>query len=549
MAPAGKDDPEDETTKPAPQRAHKRFDVDWRVSLRCKDWGVVSRVAAQNASRGGVFLLTSRPPTVGSEVELVIQLPDGTKAELRGRVQHVVTPERAVAEGRSPGIGVKIDEQHAVDLMLLEQMAAAAEAVEDEMCSVEVPFDDLRQDAAAPDLVQTQPSKPVGRVALQGLTVSRVVGVDFGTSATRVAYAMGERIAVVADEMGRTALPSLVAIVDGEVLVGRAARSRLASDPRHSVSGMKRLIGIKREEPSVAELLQAVSFPTATGTDGEIWVDLDGKRRPLSDMAALVFAAAREQAERQLKRPVREIVLAVPAGFTDGQRAALRQAAQRGGLEVAGLIDEPVAAALSVGAGRLSDETIAVIDLGGGATSVSVLDVAGDRCRIVAHDLDPWLSAADFDTALAQAAADQLWQRTRIELRRDAVAWQRLLLACEDLKRVLSAEPSAVLAIDAIVRSPRPVDLRHRFDRAAFARLCRQLLERVVIVWRRTVAEAGVAPEAIGRILLVGGVARLPFVGAGLAELLGRDVDTPAASDESVASGAALRAATIIRRA
>ena len=530
------------------ERAHKRFAVDWRVSLRCKDWGVVSRVAAQNASRGGVFLLTSRPPIVGSEVELAIQLPDGTLAELRGRVQHVVTPERAVAEGRSPGIGVKIDEQHAVDLMLLEQMAAAAEAAEDEMCSVEVPFDDLREDGV-PDLVQTQPSKPVGRMAVQGLTVSRVVGVDFGTSATRIAYAVGERVAVVPDEMGRTALPSLVAVADGEVLVGRAARARLASDPRHSVSGMKRLIGQKREEPSVAELLQAASFPTAAGNDGEIWVELDGKRRPLTDMAGLVFAAAREQAERQLKRPVREIVLAVPAGFNDGQRAALRQAAQRGGLEVAGLIDEPVAAALSAGAGKASDETMAVIDLGGGATSVTVLDVAGDRCRVVAHDLDPWLSAADFDTALAQAAADQLWQRTRIELRRDAVAWQRLLLACEDIKRVLSTEASAVLCVDAIVRSPRPVDLRHRIDRASFARLCRQLLERAVIVWRRTVAEAGVAPGAIGRVLLVGGVARLPFVGAGLAELLGRDVDIPAAPDEAVAIGAALRAATIIRRA
>jgi molecular chaperone DnaK len=239
----------------------------------------------------------------------------------------------------------------------------------------------------------------------------------------------------------------------------------------------------------------------------------------------------------------------VPAAFHEGQRAALRQAAQRGGFDVAALIDEPVAAALACGAGKTGDETLAVIDLGGGATSVSVLDVSGDRCRIVGHDHDPWLSAADFDTALAQAAADELWQRTRIELRRDAVAWQRLLLACEDIKRILAVETTAVLSVDAIVRSPRALDLRHRVERGALARMCRQLLERVVIVWRRTVADAGVAPDAIGRVLLVGGVARLPFVGAGLAELLGRDVDIPPAPDEAVASGAALRAAGIIRRA
>src|SRR5262250_2256593 len=141
-------------------RAHPRFNVDWRVSLRCKDWGSVSRVAAENASRGGVFLLTSRPPAVGSEVELAIQLPDGTLAELRGRVQHVVTPERALAEKRSAGIGVKIDDRHAVDLLLLEQMAAAAETAEDELCHIDIPFDDL---VAVPEPTAPQPSRPVGR--------------------------------------------------------------------------------------------------------------------------------------------------------------------------------------------------------------------------------------------------------------------------------------------------------------------------------------------------------------------------------------------------
>lgn len=530
-------------------RAHRRFHVDWRVSLRCKDWGVVSRVAAENASRGGVFLLTSRPPAVGSEVELAIQLPDGTLAELRGRVQHVVTPERALAENRAAGIGVKIDEKHAVDLLLLEQMAAAAESAEDELCSVDVPFDDLDA-AAVPDLVATQPSRPVGRVAVQGLPVSRVVGFDFGTSATRVAYTIGERVVMVTDEMGRTALPSLVAVDDGgSVLVGRAARARLGGDPRHSVSGMKRLLGRRRSDPQVAEILQAMSFPTQPAANGEIQVELDGKPRPLTDVAALVLSAAREQAERHLRRGVREAVLAVPSSFDDAQRAALRTAAERAGLEVAGFVDEPVAAALAAGAGKHGDERIAVIDVGGGATSVTVLDVAGDRFRVVAHDLDPWLSAADFDAALAQAAADQLWQRTRVELRKDAIAWQRLLLACEDAKRTLAAEGRLVLTVDSVAKTPRQVDLKHPIDRATYARLCRQLLERALIVWRRTLADAGIGKDALSRAILVGGVARLSFVGAGLAELIGRDLDLPVAPDEAVAQGAAIRAAGIIRRA
>jgi molecular chaperone DnaK len=237
----------------------------------------------------------------------------------------------------------------------------------------------------------------------------------------------------------------------------------------------------------------------------------------------------------------------VPATFDDAQRSALRLTASRAGLEVAGLIDEPVAAALAVGAGKRGAEKLAVIDLGGGATTVTVLDAEGDRFRVLGHDLDPWLSAADFDTALAQAAADELWRRTRIELRRDPLAWQRLLLACEDAKRALALETQAVISVDQLTVKPRTVDLRHGIDRATFARLTRQLLERVVIVWRRTLAEAKLAPAALGRVLLVGGVARLPFVGAGLAELLGVDVEVPASPEDVVAQGAALRAAGIIR--
>src|SRR5262249_55201251 len=156
-----------------------------------------------------------------------------------------------------------------------------------------------------------------------------------------------------------------------------------------------------------------------------------------------------------------------------GQRAALKTAAARAGLDVAGLVDEPVAVALASGAGKHGDEKLAVLDFGGGATSVSVLDVAGDRFRLLAHDLDPWLSAADFDAALAQAAADELWRKTRVELRKDPLAWQRLVLACEDAKRALAVEAQTVISVDRVITSPRTIDLRHRVDRTGFARLAR----------------------------------------------------------------------------
>src|SRR5262249_55675347 len=158
------------------------------------------------------------------------------------------------------------------------------------------------------------------------------------------------------------------------------------------------------------------------------------------------------------------------------------------------------------------DEHVAVIDIGGGATRATILDVAGDRFAILAHDVDPWLSALDFDTELAQAVADDLWRRTRIELRRDPLAWQRLGLACEDVKPTLAIEAQAMVSVEQVVMTPRPIDLRHRIDRVTFARLVQPVLERVAVVYGRALGDAGIKSATLSRIIVVGGVARLPFV-------------------------------------
>jgi Tfp pilus assembly protein PilZ len=302
-------------------RVHPRFAVDWRVELRCPDWGVVSRACASNASRGGIFILTSRPPAVGAPVEVVLSLPDGSKVELRGTVQHVVTPERAVAEGKSAGIGVRLDERHAVDLLVLEHMAEAAEG------TVDVPLDDLGE-TPPPPVPSSQPVRPVvGKINLvASVPPARVVGIDFGSSVTRLAFAAGDRVQLAA------ALPSLVAFPDeGEPLVGRAALDDAPDDPRRTVARVKRLIGRPFGEPHATDLRRAAAFATAPADDGGIELDLGASRRPLADVAALILQAAREQAEKQLRRPVGEAVVAVPAELGEPERAALRAAAGRAG--------------------------------------------------------------------------------------------------------------------------------------------------------------------------------------------------------------------------
>src|SRR5262249_61310903 len=210
-------------------------------------------------------------------------------------------------EGRSPGVGVKMDERQAVDLLVLEHMAAAAEG------SVEVTLDDVEDGAPLlPSL--SQPSRPVvGKINLvAGVTAARVVALDLGSTATRLACAVGDRAQIVA------ALPSVVAYDDdGTPLVGRPARDRALVDPRRSVGLVKRLLGRRFTEPRATDLRRSAPFPTVEAADGGIELDLGATRKPLVEVAAALVAAAREQAEKQLRRTFAEAVLAVPLGLGD----------------------------------------------------------------------------------------------------------------------------------------------------------------------------------------------------------------------------------------
>jgi len=360
-------------------RLHRRFPVDWRVTLRVPEWGVETRVAAQNASRGGLFILTGRPPEVGAAVELVIELPDGARLEVTGTVQHVITPQRALAENGSPGIGIKIDEKHATDILLLEQMSEAATGSQVRFAT--------RASAKSPVRA------PVGRIALATGAAARVVAVDHGTGYTRLACCVGDRVQLCSDTEGRLAQPSVVGFVDGESpLAGWAARDRLGVDPRRTIAGGKQLLGRQLADARLKAVLDAATFRAVDG-EGGLAVDLDGRQVPLVEVSSILLAHVRELAERQL-RSVKDAVFTIDAGAGEDTRAALRAAATRAGFQVVGLIDEPVAAAVAAGAGSAGDEIVAVYDVGAGGVAFTLIDVAGDRARILAHDTDPHVSCA-----------------------------------------------------------------------------------------------------------------------------------------------------------
>lgn len=535
-------------------RLHERYEVDWRVSLKCPDWRFVGKVAAANASRGGLFLLTTRPPVVGTPVELTVQLPDGQTLPLRGKVVHVVTPEMAAAQGRSAGIGVKIDEKHAGDLLLLEHMAqedAEHPAPPPSQMSAGASLPPLSTASSPP--VAAAPAAPApapapAKAALPSGKIASAVGIDFGTTFTSITVAIGDEVHLIADDQGRTLQPSIVHYPErGNPIVGWPARERLALEPRRTIASVKRLLGHPFSDPTIAGYLQSASYKTLGGPNDSILIDVDGNQVAVPQVCAAVLTHVRDLAEKQLKTTVRQVTMSIPVTHTESQKAALRRAAQLAGLEVIGFVSEPVAGALAYGLGQGKNEIVAVYDFGGGTFDFTVMDMSGDNYRVLASEGDSWLGGDDFDLVLAQAVADAFWRATKIELRQRIVEWQRLLMACEAAKRGLSTDPAAYIVVDNLVEAPKRVDLRQKVERPLFERLCKELFDRSIAVCREALGRAGLEPTDVTQLVVTGGVSRIPFVRAGLSQVFEREILSVVSPEEAIALGAGLVAAKTVK--
>jgi actin-like ATPase involved in cell morphogenesis/Tfp pilus assembly protein PilZ len=553
-------------TDPPAQRQHQRHAVDWRVNVKCKDWRMAGRLAAANASRGGLFLYTTKIPPIGTEVELSVQLPDGQRLALKGKVQHVVTAEQAAAQGGGAGIGVKFDARHEHDLLLLEQMAQAAEqaaasppppASEPEPENIVLPraptpapagdagkpFARIATVSGVPAAAPAVPRGPARRGLPRG-AVCPALGIDFGTSYTSVAVTIGDLVYLVPDAEGRVLQPSIVSFPPkGAPVVGWAARDRLTHDARRTVASVKRLLGHSFSDPEIAGHLQSVPYHTLAGPQDTVLIEVDQERYAVPQVCAAIIAHARDQAEQALDQRFTQVALSCPVTFAEEQKLALRRAAQLAGLEVVALVPEPVAGAMAYGVGAEKNEIVAVYDFGGGTFDFSLLDMAGDHIRLVASEGDAWLGGDDFDLQLSQAVADAFWRATKIELRQRIVEWQRLLHACEAAKRELTTADQATIVVDGLVEAPRRVDLRQRIDRTLFQRLTQNLFDRSLEVCRAALERAGLEPSDVTQLVVTGGVSRIPYVQAGLAGFFEREITQVVNPEEAIAHGAGLRAA------
>ena len=369
----------------------------------------------------------------------------------------------------------------------------------------------------------------------------KIIGIDLGTTNSVVAVMEGKEAKVIANQEGNRLTPSVVAFTDkGDVLVGDLARRQAVTNPRKTISSIKRFMGRRHNE--VASEEKIVPYEVVGGAQDYVHVKIADKDYTPPEISAKILRKLKESAESYLGHKVNKAVITVPAYFNDAQRQATKDAGQVAGLEVMRIINEPTAAALAYGLDRKEHEKIVVFDLGGGTFDVSVLEVADGVTRVISTNGDTHLGGDDFDQVLINHVADEFKKENAIDLRKDMMALQRLQEACEKAKKELSSAGSTDINLPFITADANgPKHLQLNITRAKFEQLVDHLIERCRIPVVQALKDAKLDPSVIDEVVLVGGSTRIPKVQELVKNLFGKEPHRGVNPDEVVAVGAAIQ--------
>src|SRR6202051_3807042 len=378
-------------------------------------------------------------------------------------------------------------------------------------------------------------------------TMSKVIGIDLGTTNSCVAIMEGKEVKVIENSEGARTTPSMVAFSDsGERLVGQAANRQAVTNPSNTLYAIKRLIGRRYEDPTVAKDKGMVPFEIVKGENGDAFVQVRGEKYAPSQISAFVLTKMKETAEAYLGEPVTQAVITVPAYFNDSQRQATKDAGRIAGLEVLRIINEPTAAALAYGMDKKSSGLIAVYDLGGGTFDVSVLEIGDGVFEVKSTNGDTFLGGEDFDMRLVNYLADEFQKEQGIDLRRDKLALQRLKESAEKAKIELSSTTQTEINLPFITADASgPKHLTMKLTRAKFEALVDDLIQKTVEPCRQALKDAGLSAAEINEGVLVGGRTRMPKVQEVVKQLFGKEPHKGVNPDEVVAVGAAIQAGVL----
>jgi molecular chaperone DnaK len=386
----------------------------------------------------------------------------------------------------------------------------------------------------------------------------KVIGIDLGTTNSCVAVMEGGEPVVIPNSEGSRTTPSMVGFTEaGERLVGQIAKRQAITNPEATVFAVKRLIGRKFDSEEVRKSISVSSYRIVAADNGDAWVDLRGKRYSPAEISAMILSKMKQTAEDYLGEQVTEAVITVPAYFNDGQRQATKDAGRIAGLNVLRIINEPTAAALAYGLDKAQGggasktgasmrtsgaEKIAVYDLGGGTFDISVLELNSGVFEVKATNGDTFLGGEDFDQRIVDYLNEKFQKATNIDLRRDRMALQRLKEAAERAKHELSSATETDVNLPFIAADATgPKHLTETMTRGHLEELVNHLVQKTIEPCRIALKDAGINTKEIDRVILVGGMTRMPKVQQVVQGFFGKEPHKGVNPDEVVAVGAAIQ--------
>ncbi|MCP1241555.1 molecular chaperone DnaK [Acetobacter lambici] len=377
--------------------------------------------------------------------------------------------------------------------------------------------------------------------------MSKVIGIDLGTTNSCVAVREGNETKVIENSEGARTTPSMVAFTEGgEMLVGQAAKRQAVTNPTNTLYAVKRLIGRRFDDATVQKDKGMVPYTIVKGDNGDAWVEARGTNYAPSQISAFILGKMKETAEAYLGEKVSQAVITVPAYFNDAQRQATKDAGRIAGLEVLRIINEPTAAALAYGLEKKSGGTVAVYDLGGGTFDVSVLEISDGVIEVKSTNGDTFLGGEDFDNRIIGFLADEFKREQGIDLRSDKLALQRLKEAAEKAKIELSSSKETEINLPFITADASgPKHLVVKLTRAKLESLVDDLISRTLEPCKAALKDAGLSASGIDEVILVGGMTRMPKVIETVKEFFGKDPARNVNPDEVVAIGAAIQGAVL----
>src|SRR6187455_358273 len=378
--------------------------------------------------------------------------------------------------------------------------------------------------------------------------MSKVIGIDLGTTNSCVAIMEGGKPRVIENSEGDRTTPSIVAFTkDDEVLVGQSAKRQAVTNPQNTLFAVKRLIGRKFDDAVVQKDINMVSYKIVKADNGDAWVEAQNEKKAPPEISARVLMKMKKTAEDFLGEEVTEAVITVPAYFNDSQRQATKDAGRIAGLDVKRIINEPTAAALAYGLDKAGkDRKIVVYDLGGGTFDVSVIEIAeidGERqFEVLSTNGDTFLGGEDFDNRIINFLADEFLKESGVDVRKDPLAVQRLKEAAEKTKIELSSSQQTDVNLPYITADASgPKHLNIKLTRAKLESLVEELVKKTIEPCRIALKDAGIGTQDIAEVILVGGQTRMPLVQKYVKEFFGKEPRKDVNPDEAVAVGAAIQ--------